>query len=102
MKKFSKFLSIAAAIGIFGASALSFAGCNDKEDVITLRICNWEEYIDLGAWDEEERIILNGGEEIFGENAIYDDFTEWFNETHDFKVKVEYSTFGTNEDLYNR
>ena len=102
MKKFSKFLSIAAAIGIFGASALSFAGCNDKEDVITLRICNWEEYIDLGAWDEEERIILNGGEEIFGENAIYDDFTEWVNETHDFKVKVEYSTFGTNEDLYNR
>ena len=27
-------------------------------DVVTLRVCNWEEYIDLGDWDEEETIDL--------------------------------------------
>lgn len=104
MKKFSKLLSVAAALGIFGASAFAFAGCTEKEEVITLRVCSWEEYIDLGGWDEEERIELDSGDVIFGENAVYDDFAEWFNEENDFgfKVKVEYSTFGTNEDLYNR
>ena len=104
MEKIKKILSVAAACGLLGASALTFAGCSEQEDVITLRVCSWEEYIDLGDWDEEERIILDNGEEIFGENAVYDDFTEWFNNDGDFgfKVKVEYSTFGTNEDLYNR
>ncbi len=102
MGKFKKILSVAAACGLIGASALTMAGCSEQDGVITLRVCNWEEYIDLGGWKDDERITLDNGEEIFGVNAIYDDFTEWFNETHDYKVKVEYSTFGTNEDLYNR
>ena len=38
-----------------------------NDDVIKLRVCNWEEYIDLGEWDEEERIELENGAEIFGE-----------------------------------
>lgn len=29
-----------------------------NDDVIKLRVCNWEEYIDLGDWDEEERMDL--------------------------------------------
>ncbi|MDE7082611.1 MAG: ABC transporter substrate-binding protein [Clostridia bacterium] len=87
---------------MFGASAFAFTGCSDNEEVITLRVCNWEEYIDLGGWDDDEAIDLES-ETILGENAIYDDFTEWFNDSDfGFKVKVEYSTFGTNEDLYNR
>lgn len=106
MKRFKKFLSVAAAVSVFGASALTLAGCSEKDEVITLRVCNWEEYVDLGDWDEEEIIELENDDgevtTIFGEKPVYDDFTEWFNETHDFKVKVEYSTFGTNEDLYNR
>ena len=24
------------------------------DDVVTLRVCNWEEYIDLGGWDEDD------------------------------------------------
>ncbi|MDE7168279.1 MAG: ABC transporter substrate-binding protein [Clostridia bacterium] len=104
MKKFKKILSVAAACGLVGASALTFAGCSEQDEVITLRVCSWEEYIDLGSWKDDERITLDNGEEIFGENAIYDEFAEWFNGESDFgfKVKVEYSTFGTNEDLYNR
>ncbi len=106
MIKFKKILSTAAAVCIFGASALTFAGCAESEKTVTLRVCSWEEYIDLGGWEEDERIDVENPfteqDSIFGENAVYDDFTDWFYENYGYKVKVEYSTFGTNEDLYNR
>ena len=73
-----------------------------KEETITLRVCNWEEYIDLGGWDEEERIELDNGVEIMGEKALYNEFEEWYYETYGKRVRVEYSCFGTNEDLYNQ
>ena len=83
-----------APIGVFAAS-----GSGSEEEVV-LRVCNWEEYIDLGDWDEEETIELESGD-IIGENSMVKDFEEWYEETYGIKVKVEYSTFGTNEDLYN-
>ena len=43
------------------------------EDVITIKVCNWEEYIDEGGWDDDEVIDLESGD-IFGENALYEDF----------------------------
>jgi len=73
-----------------------------KDDVIRLRVCNWEEYIDLGEWDEEELMELDNGTTIFGERAVYEEFEDWFYETYGKKVEVEYSCFGTNEDLYNQ
>ncbi len=94
-----KFLAVLSALTLT-ALCVPFAGCSeDKEEVITLRVSSWEEYIDLGGWDEA---IDLENEDIIGVNSMVDDFTEWFNETHDYKVNVEYSTFGTNEDLYNR
>ena len=93
-----KLLSVLCAALIF---TVPLAGCEGGEEVVTLRVSSWEEYIDLGGWEEGDVIDLESGD-IFGENSMVDDFTEWFNETHDYKVKVEYSTFGTNEDLYNR
>lgn len=98
MQRIKRFCALFAAL-LCGAAALSFTGCADNEDGVTLRVCSWEEYIDLGGWDEA--IELESGE-IIGEKPVYEDFEEWFNATHDYKVKVEYSTFGTNEDLYNR
>lgn len=71
-----------------------------EEEPVTLRICNWEEYIDLGGWGEDETIDLESGD-IFGENSVVEDFEEWYYETFGTRVRVEYSTFGTNEDLYN-
>lgn len=73
------------------------------DDEIVLRVCNWEEYIDLGDWDEEEELIeLDNGVEILGVNPMYEDFEDWYYETTGKKVRVEYSCFGTNEDLYNQ
>lgn len=73
-----------------------------SDDVITLRVCNWEEYIDNGNWDEDEKIQLDNGVSIFGENDMTVDFENWYYETTGKKVKVEYSSVGTNEDLYNQ
>ena len=82
--------------------AAAAAESETKENVpeVTLRVCNWEEYIDLGDWDEEETIDLESGD-IIGVNSMVEDFENWYYETYGIKVNVEYSTFGTNEDLYN-
>lgn len=101
MKKFKRIFAIISSICIVGGGALVGSGCAGDKEAITLRVCNWEEYIDLGGWDDDEVIDLASGD-ILGVNSMVGDFEEDFNKTHDYKVKVEYSTFGTNEDLYNR
>jgi len=86
-------------------SSIFVTGCGKEDtadDVIVLRVANWEEYIDLGDWDEEELIDLEDGTEIIGENSLIDDFENWYYTTYGKKVKVEYSTFGTCEELYNQ
>lgn len=86
------------------ATFATLTGCSSEkeDDAIILRISNWEEYIDLGDWDEDELIDLEDGTEIIGENSMVEDFEEWYLETYGKKVRVEYSTFGTNEELYNQ
>ena len=93
-------LITAAACSVCAAPLSAFAAGNPSEETVVLRVCNWEEYIDLGDWDEEETIELESGD-IIGENSMVEDFEAWYKETYGINVKVEYSTFGTNEDLYN-
>lgn len=97
-------LSAAVAITTLLGTSVGLTGCNqqEEEEVIELRVANWEEYIDEGDWDEEETIDLEDGVEIIGENSMVDDFEEWFYETYGKRVKVSYSTFGTCEELYNQ
>ncbi len=71
----------------------------DKKKV-TLRISNWEEYIDEGNWGQEELIDLDN-QEIIGKNSLIEDFEAWYESLYDVDLSIEYSTFGTNEDLYN-
>lgn len=97
MKKFA----ISLILGIFGVGMLTACG-QEEEDVIVLRVANWEEYVDLGDWDEEEVIELEDGTVIFGENSLINDFEDWYYETYGKRVRVEYSTFGTCEELYNQ
>lgn len=52
----------------------------------TLRIYSWEDYI---AADEDTGATLA------------DDFAEWYEQQYGKSIKVEYSTFGTNEIMYN-
>ena len=109
MKKIKTGMTLAAAVALavgmnpfgspYGSHVCAEDGTTAAKEV-TLRVCNWEEYIDLGNWDEEETIDLESGD-IIGENSMVEDFEQWYYETYGVKVKVEYSTFGTNEDLYN-
>ena len=85
---------------LFGGSLSAEASETSGVQQVTLRVCSWEEYIDEGDWDEDEVIDLDSGD-IFGENDLITDFEEWYYETYGIEVTVEYSTFGTNEDLYN-
>lgn len=89
-------LALLAAAGT-GAQAMAA----ENTGKVVLRICSWEEYIDLGGWGEDEVIDLESGD-IIGENPMVEDFENWYEETYGIPVEVEYSTFGTNEDLYNR
>lgn len=81
MKKLlSAFLTIALSVMLF-VPTFAYAA----EDNV-LRIYNWEDYI---AADDET-----------GEN-LADEFQTWYNETYNANITVEYSTFGTNEIMYN-
>lgn len=108
MKRLHKILCSVSAACILTISALPLSACSSKEDELVLRVSNWEEYIDRGKWGDDELIDIDNpydteADGIIGVNELTDDFTEWFNNgNHGFKVRVEYSTFGTNEDLYNR
>lgn len=82
-------------------NAVELESAAKTENVITLRVCNWEEYIDEGGWGEDEVIDLES-QDIFGENSLIEDFEDWYYETYGVRVKVEYSTFGTNEELYSQ
>lgn len=96
---FSLVLAASLAIGVFPLKGVA-KKTEQKVPEVTLRVCNWEEYIDEGDWDEEETIDLESGD-IIGENSMVEDFENWYYETYGIRVHVEYSTFGTNEDLYN-
>lgn len=99
---FRRILTVAAATALVMTTALPVTAVpvSAADDVITLRVCNWEEYIDMGDWDEDEVIDLESGD-IFGENPIVEDFEDWYYENFGVRVDVQYSTIGTNEELYN-
>ena len=59
----------------------------EEKDVEILRVYNWEEYISESKEDESIDIITQ--------------FEKYCKQTLNRNVKVEYSTFGTNENMYN-
>ena len=93
-------LLLSSILAMTSSAAPMTAQASSNTGKVVLRVCSWEEYIDLGDWDEEETIDLESGD-IIGENSMVEDFEEWYRDTYGIDVKVEYSTFGTKEDLYN-
>ena len=97
---FGLVLLLSGGISVW-ADSPAVSGENEK---VTLRVANWEEYIDEGGWDEEEAIDLDDRNQtvIFGDHSMVEDFEQWYLDTYGVQVEVEYSTFGNNEDLYNQ
>ena len=66
----------------------TLTSCNTKEEVRTLRIYNWQDYIDDGTMEE-------------GATSMLDDFAKYYYETYGEKIEVIYDTFETNESMFN-
>ena len=63
---------------------LTLSSCGEK-DTITLNVYNWGEY------------ISDGSEDTLNVNAA---FEEYYYETYGQRVKVNYTTYASNEDMY--
>lgn len=72
---------------LFVCSAVKVPAKAHAEEVLELNIMNWEDYIDAG--DEEE-----------GTKSVIDEFVDYYKETYGKTVVVEYSTWGTSENMY--
>lgn len=100
----------------------ALGGCSARNEII-LRVYNWEEYIDEGGEGSYVYDMLKDELDPDGEMtdkqfqkwysnhyedelapSVIDDFENWYEETYPDRpsVRVEYSTFGTNEDMYNQ
>ena len=82
MKKLFAFLfSLLLAFSLFSPIEKTHA-----DDSLELNIMNWEEYIDEG--DDETPSVI-------------DDFISYYQQTYNKTIKVNYSTQGTNENMYS-
>ena len=78
-----KMMTLLAAILLL---VLCLTGCGGKE-TLTLNVYNWGEYISDGSEDSFDTIR---------------EFETWYAETYGQKVTVNYSTYASNEDMYNK
>ena len=66
---------------------LPLTGCAASKDVTVLNVYNWGEY------------ISDGSEGSMDVNAAFEDY---YLETYGERVRVNYTTFASNEDMYNK
>ncbi len=66
--------------------ALLLSGCGSS-DQLTLNVYNWGEYISDGSEGSFDTIR---------------EFESWYEETYGQKIKVNYDTYASNEDMYNK
>lgn len=78
--------NLALLLAVLLALPLCLSGCGDSNTLV-LNVYNWGEYISDGS------------------EGTYDtvkEFEKWYQETYDQKVKVNYTTFASNEDMYSK
>ena len=78
-----KTLSLLLAALVF---ALLLSGCGSS-DQLTLNVYNWGEYISDGSEDSFDTIR---------------EFEKWYEANYGQKLKVNYDTYASNEDMYNK
>ena len=67
-------------------TALTLTACGGS-DTLTLNVYNWGEYISDGSEGSFDTVK---------------EFEKWYEETYGRKVRVNYSTFASNEDMYSK
>ena len=81
-----KLISILLAAAMLCCLSVSLAGCGSS-DTLTLNVYNWGEYISDGSEGSFDTIHA---------------FESWYEETYGQKLKVNYDTYASNEDMYNK
>ena len=83
-----KKLSAALAACMMLTMLLPLAGCGGQDERPVLRVYNWEDYISEPTQNAD--------------GSVEDDYVDLIAEfEEEYGVQVEYSTFGTNENMYN-
>lgn len=81
-----RFISLLAAALLLFPAVLGLTACGEGgSKTVTLYVYNWGEYISDGT---EDTLDVN------------DMFEEWYYETYGVRVKVNYSTYSSNESMY--
>ncbi len=83
MKK--KLTALCVALAMV-AICFSFSGCSG-EGSLTLNVYNWGEYISDGSADTFDTIA---------------EFEKWYEEAYGVNINVNYDTYTSNEDMYNK
>ncbi len=65
----------------------TLSGCGGKEEVLTLNVYNWGEYISDGSEDSLD---------------VNEEFEIYCREELGMEVEVNYTTYASNEDMYNK
>jgi spermidine/putrescine transport system substrate-binding protein len=77
--------------GVLGLGLLAgFLAACAPQGGITLKVYNWGGYI-----YEKDASILD-------DQDLVEQFSDWYFETYGVNVKVEYTTYGTNEEMYTQ
>ena len=58
VRAFAVGTGLSVIVGTFAAPLTTMAAAKDMEKPVVLRVCNWEEYIDEGGWEDDELIDL--------------------------------------------
>ena len=79
-----KLLSLLMLLSLLAGLCLCMTGCG-ADETLTLNVYNWGEYISDGS-----------------EGSFYTirEFEKWYEQTYGKKVKVNYETFASNEDMF--
>ena len=74
---------------VFSAIILAglFTGCGKKDEVLVLNVYNWGEYISDGSE---------------GSLDVNKEFEKYYYSSYGQRVKVNYTTYASNEDMYNK
>ena len=54
VRAFAVGTGLSVIVGTFAAPLTTMAAAKDTEKPVVLRVCNWEEYIDEGGWEDDE------------------------------------------------
>lgn len=80
-----KTAALVLALVMLCSSLFCLAGCGSSKKTLVLNVYNWGEYISDGSDDSFDTIA---------------EFETWYEATYGEKIKVNYDTYASNEDMY--